>query len=138
MLKKSVLFLCTGNSCRSQMAEAIVNDRLGRSWYARSAGTHPAVAVHPLALQVLSEIGIQHHGHPKSVDGLQGEFFILVITLCDSAARDCPIWFGMGRRLHHGFPDPALTGDIRDFRMVRDAILAELIPLLESFKPDGY
>ena len=119
------------------MAEAIVNARLGQTWQALSAGTRPAGYVHPQALQVLSEIGIQHQGYSKSVDELQGERFDVVITVCDAAAEECPVWFGSGRRLHHGFPDPALTGDMHDFRTVRDAILVEIIPLLETFDPDG-
>ncbi len=68
---KKVLFLCTGNSCRSQMAEAIVNARLGDTWQAVSAGTKPAGFVHPKALEALSEIGIQHEGRSKLADEFQ-------------------------------------------------------------------
>ena len=67
-MKKKILFLCSGNSCRSQMAEAIVNARLGETWQAFSAGTHPAGYVHPQALAALSEIGIRHTGRSKPVD----------------------------------------------------------------------
>jgi arsenate reductase len=69
--KLTVLFLCTGNSCRSQMAEAIVNTRLGEEWEAVSAGTNPTGYVHPKAIQVLQEIGIQHLGKSKDVSELQ-------------------------------------------------------------------
>ncbi len=64
-MKRKVLFLCTGNSCRSQMAEAIVNARLGEEWEAVSAGTKPAGYVHPKAVEALAEIGIRHEGRSK-------------------------------------------------------------------------
>ena len=130
--KKRVLFLCTGNSCRSQMAEAIVNARLGESWQAVSAGTKPAGYVHPKALAVLAEIGISHEGRSKLADEFRGENFDLVITVCDSAAEECPIWLGPGRRIHHSFPDPAKTGNLDDFRSVRDQILQVIPDLLNN------
>jgi arsenate reductase len=132
-MKKKVLFLCTGNSCRSQMAEAIVNARLGEMWVAASAGTRPAGYVHPKALTALSEIGIQHTGRSKLADEFRDEDFDLVVTLCDSAAEECPIWLGKGKRTHHSFPDPAKTDDMDDFRKVRDDILHEIIPLVEAY-----
>ena len=132
---KRVLFLCTGNSCRSQMAEALVNHDLGQNWTAFSAGARPAGFVHPLALQVLSEIGIEHHGRSQSVDEWRGQEFDLVITVCDDAAEECPLWLGQGRRVHIGFPDPALaTGtpeEIRAiFRQVRDDIRTRVVEFL--------
>jgi arsenate reductase (thioredoxin) len=130
-MRKKVLFLCTGNSCRSQMAEAIVNARLGEAWEALSAGTRPAGFVHPKAIATLAEIGIQHNGRSKSADEFRAVDFDLVVTVCDSAAEECPVWLGKGKRLHHSFPDPAKTDDINDFRAVRDAMVAEIIPLLE-------
>lgn len=129
-MKHKVLFLCTGNSCRSQMAEAIVNYRLGETWEAVSAGTKPAGYVHPKALEVLSEIEIQHTGRSKLVDEFQGVDFDLVVTVCDSAAEECPLWLGKGKRVHHSFPDPAKTDDINDFRKVRDDMEREIIYLL--------
>ena len=129
---KRVLFLCTGNSCRSQMAEAIVNARMGESWQAVSAGTKPAGYVHPKALEVLSEIGIQHTGRSKRADEFQGVDFDLVMTVCDSAAEECPIWLGKGKRVHHSFPDPALTDTMDDFREARDDIEIEIIQLLKQ------
>ncbi len=128
-MKKRVLFLCTGNSCRSQMAEAIVNARLGDEWQAVSAGTKPAGYVHPKAVAALAEIGIQHTGRSKHVDEFLGEAFDLVVTVCDSAAEECPVWLGKGKRVHHSFFDPAKTDDMDAFRRVRDAI-AEVIPVL--------
>jgi len=134
-MKKKVLFLCTGNSCRSQMAEAIVNARLGGMWEAFSAGTRPAGSVHPKALAVLAEIGIQHTGRSKPADEFRGVDFDLVVTVCDTAAEDCPVWLGKGKRIHHSFPDPAnAMGTEADvvqvFRLVRDAIEREIINLL--------
>jgi len=133
-MKKKVLFLCTGNSCRSQMAEAIVNSRLGEKWNAISAGTRPAGLVHPLAIEVLREIGIEHSGASKSVDSFYETRFDLVITVCDSAAEECPVWLGKGNRVHHSFPDPAKTGLIDDFRSVRDAILLEIPQILLKYE----
>jgi arsenate reductase len=129
-MKKKVLLLCTGNSIRSQMAEAIVNARLADDWEASSAGTNPASHIHPKALEVLAEIGIQHAGRPKLVDEFRGVDFDLVITLCDSAQEECPAWLGKGKRIHHDFPDPAKTGDMADFRKVRDDIAAWIVPML--------
>jgi arsenate reductase len=132
---KKVLFLCTGNSCRSQMAEAIVNARLGAEWQAVSAGTKPAGYVHPKALAALSEIGIRHEGRSKLADEFKGVDFDLVVTVCDSAAEKCPIWLGKGRRTHHSFPDPAKAEGTDDeimnvFRTVRDDIEKEMTELL--------
>ncbi len=132
--KRKVLFLCTGNSCRSQLAEALVNARLGEEWQAFSAGTRPTGYVHPKALAVLAEIGIQHNGRSKPVDEFRGQSFDRVITVCDSAAEDCPLWLGPGQRLHHSFPDPAKAEGTEEqvltvFRQVRDAIW-QALPLL--------
>lgn len=129
-MKRKVLFLCTGNSCRSQIAEAIVNARLGEKWEAVSAGTKPAGYVHPKALAALSEIGIQHEGRSKLADEFKGVDFDLVVTVCDSAAEECPVWLGKGKRTHHSFPDPAITDNIDDFRKVRDDIETEITNLL--------
>ena len=128
-MKRKVLFLCTGNSCRSQMAEAIVNARLGAEWEAVSAGTKPAGYVHPKAIAALAEIGIQHEGRSKLADEFRSAEFDLVVTVCDSAAEECPVWLGKGKRVHHSFPDPAITDDMDDFRKVRDEI-AQVIPTI--------
>ena len=129
-MKRKVLFLCTGNSCRSQMAEAIVNARLGEEWEAVSAGTKPAGFVHPKALAALAEIGIQHEGRSKMADEFRDVPFDLVVTVCDSAAEECPVWLGKGKRTHHSFPDPALTDNMEDFRKVRNDIEREITQLL--------
>jgi len=134
-MKQKVLFLCSGNSCRSQMAEAIVNARMGERWQASSAGTRPTGFVHPKALQVLEEIGIEHCGRSKSVDEFMGRPFDLVVTVCDAAAEDCPLWVGGGRRVHLGFRDPAKASGseaeiLAEFRAVRDEILQKIPALL--------
>lgn len=135
-MKRNVLFLCTGNSCRSQLAEAIVNARLGDAWAAASAGTRPAGYVHPLALQVLAEIGIAPtHLRSKSTAEFRSAPFDLVVTVCDDAAENCPVWLGQGRRVHLGFPDPAQVQgspeeNLAAFRQVRDDIAEQVIAYL--------
>jgi len=142
MSRRQVLFLCTGNSCRSQMAEAIVNARLGEAWEAYSAGTQPAGYVHPLALQVLREIGIEHQGRSKSADEFSQMPFDLVVTVCDSAAEQCPVWLGKGRCVHHSFPDPAKAEGTDEqvmnvFRTVRDDIAVQVPALLHQWQSDN-
>ena len=134
-MSHKVLFLCTGNSCRSQMAEAIVNARLSDDWRAFSAGTEPSGYVHPMAIQVLDEIGITHNGESKHADRFRDVGFDLVVTVCDDAAENCPVWLGRGKRVHLGFPDPAkATGTDEEvlavFRSVRDAIAQKVPELL--------
>jgi arsenate reductase len=136
-MKRKVLFLCTGNSCRSQMAEAIINARLADTWEAVSAGTKPAGYIHPKALTALSEIGIQHKGRSKLADEFKGVDFDLVVTVCDSAAEECPLWLGKGKRTHHSFPDPASAEGSDEeimsvFRDVRDDIEKEMVKLLKE------
>jgi len=138
MSKKHVLFLCTGNSCRSQMAEGLVNHYLGETWEAYSAGTQPAGYVHPLATQALLELGINiSDKRSKSVDEFRDTNFDLVVTVCDDAAENCPVWLGGERVIHIGFPDPArATGtdaeQLRVFRQVRDAIREQVHTYLEE------
>ena len=135
--RRRVLFLCTGNSCRSQMAEAIVNSGRAGDWGAVSAGSRPACFVHPLAIRVLSEIGVEVQGaRSKPVGEFRGQPFDLVVTVCSSAAEECPVWLGQGRRVHQEYPDPAKAeGDearvLAAFRSVRDAMLRDLPALLE-------
>lgn len=117
------------------MAEAFVNARMGDRWEAYSAGSHPAGYVHPLALKVLSEIGINYQGRSKSIDEFLGQPFEVVITLCEDSDDECPVWLGKGRKLHNPFPDPAkVTGSEEEksvaFREVRDEIIAQIPGLL--------
>jgi arsenate reductase (thioredoxin) len=114
------------------MAEAIVNARLGDTWKAFSAGSKPAGYIHPMALKALVEAGIRHAGTSKSMDVFHGQDFDLVINVCDDDEGECPVWLGKGKRLHRAYPDPAKSGDIEDFRTVRDAMIRELPPLLDS------
>ena len=136
---QKVLFLCTHNSCRSQMAEGIVNHCLGDRFQAYSAGTE-ATMVNPLAIQVLAELGIDISGHrSKTLDEFAGKQFDHVITLCGSANEQCPLLFGGVNRVHIGFDDPSrATGTpdqiLREFRRVRDEIRTKLIDYLTGAK----
>jgi arsenate reductase len=137
MGKKRVLFMCTGNSCRSQLAEGIVNSRLRDSWEAFSAGSKPKSYVHPLALRVLSEVGIDHQGRTKSIDEFRGQAFDLVFTMCEDSEDECPVWLGKGKQVHMPFPDPSeVEGSDMDklfaFRSVRDEIASKLTGLLAN------
>ena len=135
MLK--VLFLCTENACRSQMAEGLVNHDLAGQVKAFSAGVAPS-RVHPRAIQVMAELGIDiSRQRAKSVDDLAGEQFDLVITLCDHAAAQCPMFPGNTEIRHIGFPDPAqATGTEEEimavFRRVRDDLRQQLLPVLRE------
>jgi arsenate reductase (thioredoxin) len=138
-MKKKVLFLCTANSCRSQMAEGIANHFLGDSLEAVSAGTG-ASYVNPRAIEVLREIGIDISCHrSKNMDAFTGQSFDYVITLCGDANDKCPLFFGGVQRTHLGFSDPAkATGSEEEimaaFRRVRDEIREAL---LAFFAPNG-
>jgi arsenate reductase len=137
MDRKRVLILCTGNSCRSQMAEAWVNHLLGDRWEAHSAGTSPAERVHPLAVRVMAEVGIDVSGRvPQHVDRVVHEPWDLIITVCDSAKETCPNFPGRVEKTHVSFFDPALaTGTEEErlaaFRRVRDDIRTRLLSILQ-------
>jgi arsenate reductase len=134
-MKKKILFLCTHNSCRSQMAEGLINHFLGDRFRAFSAGTE-ATKVNPLAIKVLAELGIDIAGHrSKTLDEFAGERFDQVITLCGSANEQCPLFFGGVQRVHLGFEDPSRTTGrdeeiVREFRRVRDELRIKLIDYL--------
>ena len=134
MTLQRVLILCTGNSCRSQMAEGWIESELGATWEARSAGTEPAEAVHPLAVVVMAEVGVDLGGsRPESVESYVQDRWDLVITVCDSANELCPVFPQQVETLHISFPDPADAEGARDerlavFRNVRDAIRERLVP----------
>ncbi len=136
---RKVLILCTGNSCRSQMAEALINERLSDAWLAFSAGTEPSGYVHPKAIQVLEEIGIHHHGMSKAIDDLPLKEFDLVITVCDDASEICPMWLRGGDLVHIGFPDPAKAEGTEEqilkvFREVRDNMEQRVLGFLSEGK----
>jgi arsenate reductase len=140
MSEKRVLFLCTGNSARSQMAEGLVNHFLSDRWEASSAGTQPADEVHPLAVRAMADLGVDISvQHPKSVGRFDQTVFDLVVTLCDSAAQNCPLCPGWKRAAHLGFPDPAAaTGSEREkletFHRVRDGLKQQIFAYLEQIE----
>lgn len=138
MNQKQVLVLCTGNSCRSQIAEALINQHLSDRWQAFSAGTQPSGYVHPLALRVLEEIGIRHSGESKSAERFRNHNFDVVITVCDDAAENCPVWLGKGSRVHISLPDPArVEGNeeqkLAAFRQTREDIYTRVLGYLKDF-----
>lgn len=128
---KRVLFLCTGNSARSQMAEGLLRHTAGDRFVVASAGVAPT-RVRPEAIQVMREIGIDiSHQHSKSVDDFLGREFDYVITVCDNANEQCPVFPGNTNRIHWSLDDPAaVEGDeltrVAMFRRVRDEILHRL------------
>jgi arsenate reductase len=135
MLK--VLFLCTENACRSQMAEGLVNHDLAGKVQAASAGVAPR-EISPLAIRAMAELGIDiSRQRSKSVTEFEGQQFDLVITVCDSAREQCPFFPGAARMLHVGFPDPGRAPGTEAermavFRRVRDDMREKLMPRLEE------
>lgn len=138
-MKKRVLFLCTANSCRSQMAEGIANHFWGDKIAAFSAGTQ-ASFVNAMAIAVVKEIGIDISAHrSKNLSEFDGQSFDYVITLCGSANETCPLYIGGTKKTHIGFDDPAKaqgTGEEihHEFRRVRDEIKAKLTDFFQSEK----
>jgi arsenate reductase len=128
MPPKTVLVLCTGNSCRSQMAEAILNHDLAGRVRALSAGTQPQPRVADGAIAALQLAGLPTDGlFPKEIGGLSDEAIDLVVTVCDNAREACPMFPGTVRKIHVGFHDP--HGEpLESFVAVRDDIRARLVP----------
>ena len=124
--KPTILILCTGNSCRSHIAEGILRTEAGDVLDIQSAGSNPAGYVHPLAIQVMAEIGIDISKHrSKNLREFLDRSVETVITVCGNADQACPIFPGQVNRHHWGFPDPAkAVGNddevLRVFRQVRD------------------
>ena len=123
-----ILILCTGNSCRSQMAEGFLK-HFDPKLHVRSAGTNPSDKIHSLAVKVMSEIGIDiSDGRPENVDQYLDATWDYVITVCDNAKETCPVFLGkVKKRLHIGFEDPAEANGTEEevlavFRRVRDEI----------------
>lgn len=139
---QQVLILCTGNSCRSHMAEGLINYYLGDKWQAYSAGTEPAGYVHPMAIAALDELGIDISDHTsKSTENFRDSSLDWVITVCDDAAENCPLWLGQGNTAHFGYPDPAkATGTDEEkmavFRKVRDDMYRDLLGFLRTAVED--
>ena len=133
--RQRVLFLCTGNSARSQMAEGLLRQMAGDRFEVFSAGPRP-VGLNPNAMAVMAEIGIDIAGNrSKSVDEFAGQQFDYVFTVCGKAKESCPIFPGGGRRLHQSFVDPAAAPADQQyevFRKVRDQIADRLREFLRS------
>jgi len=138
-MKKMVLFLCTTNSCRSQMAEGLINHFLGDKIAVFSAGTE-ATYVNPTAIEVMQEIGIDISRHQsKNLSAFDGQSFDYVITLCGNANEACPLYIGGTKKTHIGFDDPAgVQGTkeevLHEFRRVRDEIKEKLIAFFQAEK----
>lgn len=136
-MKKRVLFLCTANSCRSQMAEGITNHFMGARFEAFSAGTQ-ASFVHPLAIEVMKKIGIDISNHrSKNLSEFDGQRFDYVITLCGDANEACPLYIGGTKKTHIGVDDPAQSTGTKDeimrkFRRVRDEIREKLTDFFDK------
>ena len=106
-----------------------------QGWQGYSAGVRPSGYVHPMALRVLREVGIEHEGRSKSVDEFRERDLDLVVTVCDDANEECPVWLGQGIRKHESFPDPANVEGTEEerlaaFRLIRDEIAVALSRLL--------
>lgn len=129
---KRVLILCTGNSCRSQMAEELWNTLGVNEWQAESAGSKPSGYVHPLAIQAMQELDIDLSSNTsKSLEQFTEQKFDLVVTVCDNAKESCPVFSGAVETFHWPFDDPAdATGTDEEkmhmFRRVRDEIKAKI------------
>lgn len=137
MNRKRVLIVCTGNSARSQMAEGLLRHLAGDAFEVASAGTRPG-RVRPEAVAVMQELGIDISSHrSKSVEEFLGRSFDYVITVCDSAREECPVFPGPARRIHWSFEDPAAAPGseperLEVFRRVRDQIAARLRQFLSE------
>lgn len=130
--RKTVLVLCTGNSCRSQMAEVILNHELASLVRALSAGTEPQPKVADGAITALELAGLPTAGlRPKTVDAVMDEAIDLVVTVCDNAKESCPLFPRPVKRIHVGFHDP--HGEpLASFVQVRDDIRARLVPAVRA------
>jgi len=137
MIKKTrVLFLCTGNSARSQMAEGLLRDLAGDRFEVFSAGTI-ASFVRPQAIAVMNEIGIDVSGHrSKSADEFLDDEFDYVITVCDHANQRCPVFAGPAKRLHWSIDDPVISGSENEqlaaFRRARDDLYQRIRQFIEE------
>jgi arsenate reductase (thioredoxin) len=136
-VKKRVLFLCTGNSARSQMAEGLLRHFAADRFEVASAGTHP-VGLNPFAVEVMRELNADiSRQHSKSVDEFLGQRFDYVVTVCDRAKESCPVFPGTSVMLHWSFKDPAAAAGSdeerrKQFRKVRDQIGKEIEILIKT------
>ncbi|MCS7258884.1 MAG: arsenate reductase ArsC [candidate division WOR-3 bacterium] len=137
-MRKKVLFICTHNSARSQIAEGLLNYLYGDKYEAFSAGTQPT-QVHPYAIKVMQEIGIDiSHHYSKSIQEFVNKEFDYVVTVCDSANETCPIFSNSKIRIHKSFENPVnFTGSeaeiLNNFRKVRDEIKEWIVEFFGRF-----
>jgi arsenate reductase len=143
MTKPSVLILCTGNSCRSHLAEGILRNVAGDLFEVHSAGSKPAGYVHPKAIEVMKEIGIDISGHTsKHLNDFLGHKVDTVITVCGNADQACPMFPGQVNRYHWGFSDPARAQGTDEevltvFRSVRDQIKLVFAAYAAGYRENG-
>ncbi|TAJ92519.1 MAG: arsenate reductase ArsC [Gammaproteobacteria bacterium] len=129
---KTVLVICTGNSCRSQMAEVILNHDLADRVRALSAGSHPHFEVSSGAIEALELAGLPTAGlYPKGIDAVMGEPVDLVVTVCDNARDSCPVFPGAAQTIHLPFHDP-FGEPLEGFVKVRDDLRARLVPAVRA------
>jgi arsenate reductase len=138
--KRTVLFLCTGNAARSQMAEALARLDYPDLLEPVSAGSRPAGFVHPLAIQAIEELGVGlDEAHSKSAEEFREQAFDLVVTVCDAAAADCPTWPGSRHIVHWSIPDPSFApggeeARLAAFRSTRDDLRRRIDALMEALR----
>ena len=136
-MKKRVLFLCTGNSCRSQMAEGLLRNIAGDRFEVFSAGIEPG-KVNPVAIKVMAEQGIDISKHTsKSIGQFSRQNFDYIITVCDNAEKACPVFPGKHEKIHWRLEDPAMTQGtekevLKEFRKIRDQIKIYILSFLET------
>jgi len=134
-----ILILCTGNSCRSQMAEGFLK-RIDPTLHVCSAGTNPSAKIHPFAVKVMTEIGIDiSGGQPENIDRYLNERWDYVITVCDNAKETCPVFSGtVKKHLHIGFEDPAEAKGTEEeilaaFRQIREEIQEDFLNFYQKY-----
>ena len=138
LTKKKIIFICTGNACRSQIAHGLLEDMAKDKFEVFSAGSHPS-KVHPMSIKVMKEIGIDISHHTSDlVDNYLHEGIEIVITVCDNANKTCPYFPGDVERIHWSINDPFKWGDsdegqIQSFRNTRKKIKEKIIDFVASY-----
>ena len=138
-IKKKVLFICTGNSCRSQIAHGLLNDMASERFEAFSAGSHPS-QVHSISIAVMEEIGLDISTNTSDhIDSYLDQDIDIVITVCDLANETCPIFLGNVERIHWSIDDPFINwnydlNQLKFFRETREDIKSRLIKFIQSYK----
>ncbi|MDF1877770.1 arsenate reductase ArsC [Sulfurimonas sp. SAG-AH-194-L11] len=130
--KKNVLILCTGNSCRSIMAEAVINAKLGECVSAQSSGVSASGVVNPVAQELLESHGLwKDTYHSKVIESVLNTPFDLIVTVCDNAKESCPIFPKAVKTIHMGFEDPS-GKDKADYIRALELIESNLLPLVRK------